>query len=226
MQNHLYPPHHQSTNSPAPSATPSQARTKAKAPPPPPLLNPQHTPPPAPVQARTKAMAPAPPVQYAQTAPGHTKIKAMAPPPPPLPPIQQHQQPQQPPVANLLASSPPSFKASPPPSTVLQGAPAPDTNSKEMVIQELLEVIFFWVQVSWKFPWNIPLLVCLVSSSLKIASWFGVSLNFASSDANKFLYANNGRLNSVFRDTTEVEQFLLTFHGCSSPLHTNILKLK
>ncbi|XP_060787287.1 AP2-associated protein kinase 1-like isoform X2 [Neoarius graeffei] len=132
VQNHLYPPHHQNTNSPAPSATPSQARTKAKAPPPPPLLNPQHTPPPAPVQARTKAMAPAPPVQYAQTAPGHTKIKAMAPPPPPLPPIQQHQQPQQPPVANLLASSPPSFKASPPPSTVLQGAPAPDTNSKEM----------------------------------------------------------------------------------------------
>ncbi|XP_026801588.1 AP2-associated protein kinase 1 isoform X8 [Pangasianodon hypophthalmus] len=120
----LYPPHRQSTNSPAPSATSAQARTKAKAPhPPSPLLNPQHTPPPATVQARTKAMAPAPPVQYSQTAPGHTKIKAMAPPPP----IQQ-----QLPVANLLASSPPSFKASPPSPPVLQGAPAPDMNSEEM----------------------------------------------------------------------------------------------
>ncbi|KAF4070468.1 hypothetical protein AMELA_G00285780 [Ameiurus melas] len=121
----LYPPHRQSTNSPAPPATSAQARTKAKAPPPPsPLLNLQHTPPPAPVQARTKAVAPAPPVQYSQTSHGHTKIKALAPPPP----IQQQQQP---PIANLLASSPLSFKG-PPSVPVLQGAPAPDMNSEEM----------------------------------------------------------------------------------------------
>ncbi|XP_017323052.2 AP2-associated protein kinase 1 isoform X12 [Ictalurus punctatus] len=119
----LYPPHRQSTNSPAPPATSAQARTKAKAPPPPSLLlNPQHTPPPAPVQARTKAVAPAPPAQYSQTSHGHTKMKALAPPPP----IQQ-----QPPIANLLASSPLSFKA-PPSVPVLLGAPAPDTNSELM----------------------------------------------------------------------------------------------
>ncbi|XP_053480233.1 AP2-associated protein kinase 1 isoform X3 [Ictalurus furcatus] len=119
----LYPPHRQSTNSPAPPATSAQARTKAKAPPPPSLLlNPQHTPPPAPVQARTKAVAPAPPAQYSQTSHGHTKMKALAPPPP----IQQ-----QPPIANLLASSPLSFKA-PPSVPVLLGAPAPAMNSELM----------------------------------------------------------------------------------------------
>ncbi|KAK3565822.1 hypothetical protein QTP86_015556 [Hemibagrus guttatus] len=124
----LYPPHRQSTNSPAPSTTSAQARIKAKAPPPPsspsPILNAQHAPPPAPVQARIKAMAPALPVQYSQTTLGHTKMKAMAPAPPP---IQQ----QQLPVANL-ASSPPSVKASSPSPPVLQGAPAPDLNSEEM----------------------------------------------------------------------------------------------
>ncbi|XP_046726991.1 AP2-associated protein kinase 1 isoform X6 [Silurus meridionalis] len=119
----FYPPLHQSPSSSAPSASSAQGRTKAKAPPPPPsssLLNPQHTPLPALTQTRTKAMAPPPPVQHSQITPGHAIMKATAPAPPP-----NHQQ--QPPVANLLVSSPPSTKVTPP---FLQGAPV--MNSEKM----------------------------------------------------------------------------------------------
>lgn len=164
MQN-LYPPHRQNTNSPAPS---TQTRTKAKAPPPPsPLLNPQHAPPPAAVQARTKAMAPAPPVPYSETAPLHVKMKAAAP-PPPIPEQQQL------PVTNRLASSLPSFNASPSP-PVPQGALGPDLNSEEMVIQELPELSFFWVSSFLKkiFPGIFHFLCACHAQALRIASCLG-----------------------------------------------------